>query len=358
MAYATVGENTLYVQGGVIDANLTSTNQLFSLDLTRPWNVSSPPWKSLSIGSGSRRAPFDTTHSMTVSKDQQTLLILGMETVDSSLNISTYNITDNSWSAPKLGLVSNVTQGLNGLAAVADPNSGLIYIPGGGNEGQNMLEYDPSSGSSRLLAMPAEYVGKVVRFFTAVWSTQRNSIILYGGFYNASGVDIAFSTLYEYQPSAATWSIITTSGDAPDASTSHCMVPAYNGAKMALFGGILYSNPQRSLYILDVQSMKWTRGTDIDPPLARFRMACSAAGDSFVAWGGFGGAHGEASANLLGTPVVYDLKANRWVSQFAPVSTSPPSDPINPSSGLRSSTTAIGNFVAAATVAIIIGYFS
>ncbi|KAF9360949.1 hypothetical protein BGX26_006943 [Mortierella sp. AD094] len=345
MAYATVGGNA-YIQGGATDTNLTSVNQLFALDLTQIWNVSNPPWKSLNVGSGSQLAPFDVAHSMIVSRDQQSLAIFGTSTLNSSLNISTYNIASNSWSKPDSVLLPNVTQSLSGLAAVADPNTGLIYIPGGGNEGQNMMEYNPSTGSSQLLPMPTEYASKSVRYFTAVWSSQRNSILLYGGFYNASGTDVAFADLYEYLPSAASWNLIKTSGNAPEGSTSHCMVPAYNGTKMVIFGGILYSSYQGNLYILDVQSMKWSQGTNIDPSLARSRMACAVAGDSFVAWGGFG-----TSAELLGTPVVYDLKGNKWATQFTTVSTSLSSD------SKRSSTAAIRGSFIMAIAAIIIGIF-
>ncbi|KAF9401998.1 hypothetical protein BGX21_011557 [Mortierella sp. AD011] len=208
MAYATVGNN-LYVQGGSLDTSLKSVNQLSSLDITQNWNVSTPPWKSLNVGSGSELAPFDVAHSMIASKDQQSLILLGTATLNSTLNISTYNIAGNSWSEPNSMSLPNVTQDLSGLAAAADPNTGLIYIPGGGNEGQNMMEYNPSTGASQLLPMPAEYTGKSVRYFTTVWSTQRNSILLYGGFYNSSGVDVAIANVYEYPPSTASWSVIS-----------------------------------------------------------------------------------------------------------------------------------------------------
>ncbi|KAG0001335.1 hypothetical protein BGZ79_004787 [Entomortierella chlamydospora] len=309
MAYATVGNN-LYVQGGALDTSLKSVNQLSSLDITQTWNVSTPPWKSLNVGSGSELAPSDVAHSMIVSKDQQSLILLGTATLDSTLNISTYNIAGNSWSEPGSVPLPNVTQDLSGLAAAADPNTGLIYIPGGGNEGQNMMEYNPSTGASQLLPMPAEYTGKSVRYFTTVWSTQRNSVLLYGGFYNSLGVDVAIANVYEYPPSTASWSLI---------------------------------------------SLVWSQGTDIDQSLARSRMACATSGDSFVAWGGFG-----TSAALLGTPVVYDLKANKWVTEFTTVSTlpaSPASSSGHSSDSRGSSTAAIGGSFIITIAAIVIATF-
>lgn len=56
---------------------------------------------------------------------------------------------------------------------------------------------------------------------------------------------------------------------------------------MILFGGDDGIGPSvGSISILDVASMKWTSGNDAPAPEARSEMACSAAGDNFVAWGG------------------------------------------------------------------------
>lgn len=41
-----------------------------------------------------------------------------------------------------------------------------------------------------------------------------------------------------------------------------------------------------SIYVLDLESMSWTKGADVDRALWRSNMACTVAGDNFVAWGG------------------------------------------------------------------------
>lgn len=74
---------------------------------------------------------------------------------------------------------------------------------------------------------------------------------------------------------------------------SHCMVPAYSGTKMVVFGGWkpainapnqvpTYSS---ALYMLDVKSMNWTLLSDGEVN-GRRNMACTVVGDNFVTWGG------------------------------------------------------------------------
>ncbi|KAG9071518.1 hypothetical protein KI688_005730 [Linnemannia hyalina] len=75
-AYATVNENTLYIQGGVdVTNSSTKYDQFFSLDLTRSWNTSNPPWSEVITAAGGRiPARLKTSyHSISLSKDKKTL---------------------------------------------------------------------------------------------------------------------------------------------------------------------------------------------------------------------------------------------------------------------------------------------
>lgn len=57
---------------------------------------------------------------------------------------------------------------------------------------------------------------------------------------------------------------------------------------MVLFGGVTASNVivKGGIYILDVTTMTWTQGTPAASLSWRRGMACAAADDYFVAWGG------------------------------------------------------------------------
>ncbi|KAF9346920.1 hypothetical protein BGX26_001548 [Mortierella sp. AD094] len=310
MAYTTVDEETLYIQGGGKDSSITSVNQFFALDLTHlSWNTSNPPWKALSLGSGTQAAPTDSEHSMTVSKDKQSLIIWGRLT-----GISVYNITGGFWFAPSsMPLNSNI---LDGLQVVTDPGSGLIYIPSGAGKGLSMMQYDPSTGNNQVLPMPAQIANYSFKHYSAVWSTQRSTILLYGGY------------------------------------------PKYNRTipRRLLFGGATFNlQPLGGIYILDVQSMSWTKGTDIGPSLNRMNMACTNAGDNFVAWGG---GQGNDNISSLGTPVIYNLKTNQWTTQFSlPVPTS--AIPINTPNTPHQSTSgaAIGGAIPGVVVLLAIVFF-
>jgi hypothetical protein len=65
------------------------------------------------------------------------------------------------------------------------------------------------------------------------------------------------------------------------------MVPAYDGFKMVVFGGSVKDDTQLDdIYILDMPTMTWSKGSAPPVPLNRSNMACTVSGDNFIAWGG------------------------------------------------------------------------
>ncbi|KAF9101938.1 hypothetical protein BGX27_011272 [Mortierella sp. AM989] len=73
--------------------------------------------------------------------------------------------------------------------------------------------------------------------------------------------------------------------------------------------------------------MTWIKGEDINPSLNRNGLACSVAGDNFVAWGG--GQSGKYVSSLE-APVIYNLKSNLWTNQFTGTTDTPSNNPGNP----------------------------
>ncbi|KAF9435054.1 hypothetical protein BGZ76_006979 [Entomortierella beljakovae] len=298
MAYVTVGEKTLYVQGGDSDPSNSDkiVNQFAALDLTKNWDVSSPPWKSLGAASGTQQAPTTLLHSITASKDQKSLIFWPTVSTNSQLTISVYNIVTNVWTQKTLA-VTGAVQDLSDHPAVADPGTGLVYIPGAAGGGASMIEYNPGTDVINLLPMPAGLGTTPFNAYSIAWSTVRNSILM-------SNADKGTTlTIYEYNPGSHTWSTLTTTPSL-DARKFSCLIPgsASNGGK---FLG--------SLYELDIQSLTWTKGVDIQQPLVRGGMACSVAGDNFITWGGSQNPNGPF---IPTTPSIYNLKSNQWVNQF------------------------------------------
>jgi hypothetical protein len=122
------------------------------------------------------------------------------------------------------------------------------------------------------------------------------------------------------------------------------MVSAQGGSKMVVYGGTTNANStlQGDVYILDVASLTWTKGPKPGTSQFRRNMACTAAGDNFVVWGGtffffsivlmscvliffyshiiyflFGWTQIGQSFNLtfLDT-AVFDLRNRQWTTQF------------------------------------------
>ncbi|KAF9992340.1 hypothetical protein BGZ65_012349, partial [Modicella reniformis] len=79
-------------------------------------------------------------------------------------------------------------------------------------------------------------------------------------------------------------------GEVPEPRSSACLVPAFGGSKMVLFGG--YTRHEVSvlsdIHILDLDTMVWTRGPNVKSKERRARAACAVSNDQLIAWGGQG----------------------------------------------------------------------
>lgn len=129
--------------------------------------------------------------------------------------------------------------------------------------------------------------------------------------------------LHAYSPVNG-WSILKPSGAIPPERAAACMVPAYGGTKMVLFGG--FGNPDRTggvfgpalgdIFILDLNLMSWTRGSEAPSAEARGGHSCAVSGDYLIVWGG-----SFASRNDV---LVYNMKTSSWTSRYVPLSTEVP----------------------------------
>ncbi|KAG0322778.1 hypothetical protein BGZ97_004091 [Linnemannia gamsii] len=170
--------------------------------------------------------------------------------------------------------------------------------------------------------------------FTSVWSKMRKAAFVFGGYtIDSSNSSVAQRTLFMYQTNGSagngtpTFRSAPDSGAIPSARYGHCMVEAYNGTKMVLFGG--FDQVGRALgdiFVLDVATLRWTRGTDGGATAARAYTACAITNDLFVAWGGvtLDPQTGFASAVSENITIVYNLKTLQWQSTYHPEPYAPP----------------------------------
>ncbi|KAG0028813.1 hypothetical protein BGZ82_008244 [Podila clonocystis] len=334
-AFTTLGEKRLYIVGGfqgplpIGTPTAPGVNQFASLDLTVPtWNANSPPWTI--------HPPLPFTLGVypffaVLPKSQAQLIVATGDDGPATVPVATFHLGSNSWSVADAFTTSYTSS--SGVLAAVNPTIDTIIVPTGitistSPEVYGTFLYNIATKVSSFARGP-ETVGPQVpatlREYAIAWSSVRGSVLVYGGRGELPGNQWQYSSsLLEFSSTTLTWKELTVSGPSPGGSNWGCLVPAHNGQKMVLFGGFTRDVLTPSIYILDVAKLEWTKGQDIDVSLNRYEHVCTAAGDSFVAWGGLNSAN---SSTTFKDPVIYDLKAGRWTQQFALTSPSTPTTP-------------------------------
>ncbi|KAF9905581.1 hypothetical protein EC991_001542 [Linnemannia zychae] len=335
MAYATIEESIFIIQGGGEYQNATSTvvtNQLFTVNLTLlSWDATNPPWEAITIPSGFT-SMTTMWHSISLSRDLQTLTFWDSSTGGS---VVSYERDSGKWS------ISNSPEALQNagedIKAVTDPNTGHIYLPLG-YYGYNMLICEPEpltpSGlvANTTLQLPSSTlpVASAGRFnfgvmpeavrlnatgYSFIWSSSRQSLLLFGGRLGNGG-SAEEPYFHEFNPNSAAWNVFETAGGPPRLIDS-CMVEAYNGTKIIIFGGHQVDGFSiGDIYIYDFPTKAWNKGPSIDS--LRSSHACSVAGDNLLVWGGIRklGLLPEIYAKVDGPMQIYNIYKNQWVQTY------------------------------------------
>ncbi|KAF9201005.1 hypothetical protein BGZ49_008767 [Haplosporangium sp. Z 27] len=316
-AYTCVGESTLYVHGGQSTQSST-VNQLFALDLTQPWTTSSPSWKNLTTS----ESPADYQHTMTTSSDQKSLIVWGYKT-----GLSTYSLLAQNWTIDTPSPDPSDHQH-SLLSAVTDPTSGVVYIPSGASNGTAMMTYNPATNQGVSQLMPSQLAGSIVVNYGVALSRKYNSLFMYGG-QSFNTRSVYFNSLFQYSLASGSWKVVNTTGTSPGNLIQFCMAPAYNGSKIVVFGGYTSAGSGSSdVFVLNVDSMNWTRGKSLDISLSRYQTACGVAGDNLVIWGGI------TTLPIANTTLIYNFNEDQWTTTFTPPtpSTTDPTQTSNKSS--------------------------
>jgi hypothetical protein len=197
MAYATINEDTFYVQGGTLitgTGSSTNTSQFYALDLTQPtWNTLNPPWKALVYPANLNALSLTAGHSISVAPDSSSFTMW----IYSPNLIVNYNVASGVWTqvlpTPSLTLFQG-----SDLQAATDPTTGLVYIPGAPGTYNTMSVYTPSIGMALSVPIPSTLVA-ATGFYTFVWSQIRKTFIFFSG--NAATPN----PFFEFSPSAGKW---------------------------------------------------------------------------------------------------------------------------------------------------------
>ncbi|KAF9436891.1 hypothetical protein BGZ76_002651 [Entomortierella beljakovae] len=280
LAVSAIAENQgFYVLGGLIDIkSLTDEplDQAFYIDLSTSWNTANPPIQKLPNGYKVYRT------ASTMLKDNKKWLVIANST------IFVYDIPSSNWSS--VGVFPSIGNG-QGVTAVTDPSTGIVYAPNGYKDAQtgefDVMQYDITNNTpNSIKGLPG--LANIINY-GAAWSSKISSMIIFGGM--IAKTYTANNNLYVYSPTNG-WSTPKVKGDIPEARFLPCFAAVGSGSKMILFGGNAGSPTTTTLgpalgdvYTLDVETWTWTRGADL-PSGGRRYQTCGVSGDYLISWGG------------------------------------------------------------------------
>ncbi|KAF9321182.1 hypothetical protein BG006_002663, partial [Podila minutissima] len=271
----------------------------FLIDLSKPWDVSSPLYTKMQDGI----AGFQHPNALTSNNNDW--LILANQT------LFTYNIGNQA--IMKEVLVPESIS-LEGFGGVIDP-AGNLVVPNGFNSSGilSSLKYSPEG--ARATSTPSYPPLAGYRFYAIAKSITANAAFVFGGYREEqpSGWSAALS---QYSFRNSTWSP-TNAFRMPTERDSPCLVSAYNGTKLVLFGGIQRGlEPMNDIYIYEIVTNMWIHGEPGTSTRARASAACGVSGDYFITFGGY--AHKRTRVPPQELTSVYNLKTNKWVTRYEP----------------------------------------
>jgi len=295
----------LYISGGVAYRGKNNgqdlweeIKQTFTIDLSVSWSAINPVYKELS-SIGGPLAPMTST----LSPDGRNLFVVGTDHRIYNLNLDTNSWIHSDWNGNDTFTADVV------VAAATDPNTGTVFLPGGYTDNGKFRMSKTAHGSKNVPVALPMYPGSDKPYGSsrlAAWSVAWQGMIEFnedtGEFHSYGGLGIRNDE----------WSKLNTTGPAPGPRMNSCLVPAYGGTKMVMFGGLRNNKSLRDVRILDLANLRWTRGTDVPPGNARDGMACAVSYDSLIVWGGID----SNSLKVTEKPLVYNIATNKWVDSY------------------------------------------
>ncbi|KAG9324798.1 hypothetical protein KVV02_004671 [Mortierella alpina] len=314
-SYTTLDEKTLYFMPD------WASSDFFSLDLTRSWNAAEAPLQLLPslplplLPGGRPDLPFMQISPLVVNKDKKSLIYF-----DSNRTPSVYNITTKTWQLGTLLIASNSTElkkSVYSNQVATDPNTGTAYIlsmenlPAFENPDKTftIYTYNVLQGYTTEVKKTTSTPGISFQYtaLSAVWSTIRKSVLIYGSHQEPAGDVDVYTALLEYQPLTNKWTSLKTQGtSAPGYTRDACMASAYNGTKIVIFGTV---TAPFSVFILDVRTLVWTIGAAPKLGQERNGAVCTVVDNYFIVAGG-------ALIDNKQRVLVYNIKLNQWTDTY------------------------------------------
>ncbi|RUS31046.1 hypothetical protein BC938DRAFT_478564 [Jimgerdemannia flammicorona] len=131
---AVVIHDTIFVCGGfrLINSQYVVMSNLYSLNVSQPWNSTNPPWVDLTDSTTNTAIPLSGFYTMWPSTDNESFYVWGggnhlNQTLPQN-GFAQYNVTKRTWSLPST--IANMPQQRRLLSA-SWTSSGVAYMWGG-----------------------------------------------------------------------------------------------------------------------------------------------------------------------------------------------------------------------------------
>nr|CAG8563203.1 12888_t:CDS:2 [Entrophospora candida] len=272
--------NTLYVMGGF--SNGQSSREFFSLDLSQPFNATTPPWKDLTTAS-----PLPVLISWAKASsntNNNTIFLFGglmRDTVTGESNsksvVYTHDFKSNQWLVNPPAFQGTAPETRREFSSVNDPLTGKLYIHGGVHsvdittriffndffilDGNNLSWSQIGKTGASMPPPRVDHVAVLIANGVIVFIGGRDYYIT-----TDELIGIPMNKLTLYDTKTDTWDLMTTVGGLDiESRIGHTAVYAANG-QIIVYGGITSSlvTPKLELVVLDTTTkpFKW-----ITPPL-------------------------------------------------------------------------------------------
>ncbi|KFH63664.1 hypothetical protein MVEG_10358 [Podila verticillata NRRL 6337] len=301
-----IEEKAFYITGGYNNTDSSIANQTFLIDLSKSFNTSDPPYTKLKDAPSLGRVP-------------NTLLQNGQDWFFSGIDIraTVYNLPSQTFST---WANQGSTKKIDFASGATTPVTGKFMIPTASDTDILQFGTEAYVGGYSFSGKTQPNEISTSRLYSIAPSQSDQAVFVLAGYFDSTNT--SSSALFRFNSSNSTWTLVVTGGDAPTPRQGACMVPAYNGKELVVFGGFPVASLNNvtdmpgdgfsDIYVLDVANKKWTKGKSGGTDRARGGHVCAVTRDTLLIWGGKPNAS-QSPPDLL---LAYDLSSNTWRDTF------------------------------------------
>ncbi|KAF0538926.1 galactose oxidase [Gigaspora margarita] len=260
----------LYFFGGTISSTIT-VNEVWYLDLSSSFNISTPPWHSdvaMPVGDIFGTSCLSPIDNSTVFLIGGRMRIVNTRNFSYTSSVYRFDSKNSLWTTPTINNFNSSFQARNEMQAVID-NDGKIFVFGGIN-----------TGNDDNITTTAYNDMSILDITTMIWSTQTQSqfvlvnvdytatllpsgLIVYVGGRGSSTASLNnISQIQIFDTKSYTWSTKSASGSTIASRVSHSAVLTQNG-NIIIYGGSTINTTKigyvfSDIAVLNTNSWAWS----------------------------------------------------------------------------------------------------